>query len=293
MGPFMSPPNTASSLRLGACVVQRYESPALDRVAVRRALGLRGSSANARRWEAAIEELSESLPRLARARAMIRLEPVALLERRRLVLGAPRAGTEPAKVPAALSPSSAANNPAVVIEGAVGQFLAHSRLVALFVSTIGSGVERLSRGWLRAGDVIRGLVADAIGSELAEAVAFHCQQQVRAWARAHGLEITPRYSPGYCGMDVRQQRVLFDQVSAARIGVRLTPSCLMTPVKSVSGIIGLAPAGTVSPEDYPCSRCDHPHCMQRRTQFDVRRGSCVDWAECGMPAPLESAADEA
>lgn len=248
------------TIEAGECVVRRYEAAPLDRDAVRRALGLRATG-NGARWEPAIEELSRILPPLARGRAVFRIEPIASLERNRLTL-----------------------TDGAVIEGAVGQFLAHSRMVALFVATIGSGVERLSRRWLRGGSVVRGLVADAIASELAESVAFLCQQDVRAWARGRGLDITPRYSPGYCGMSVRQQSVLFARLPAGVIGVRLTPSFLMTPVKSVSGLIGLAPAGLVAPEDYPCSRCDHPNCMQRRARFEVRRGSCVDWSECGVPA---------
>ncbi len=264
-------------LDVGVCAVRRYEGLPLDLSAVRRALGLRGSSGKTARWESAIEELSAVLPKLARGRAMIRIEPVASLEPRRMVLATHAPDAEPP----------------IAIEGAVGQFLAHARMVALFVATIGSGVERLSRGWLRRSGVVRGLVADALGSELAESVALRCQQDVRAWARQRGMDITPRYSPGYCGMDVRQQRVLFDQVPARRIGVHLTPSFLMTPVKSVSGLIGLAPAGLVQPEEYPCSRCDHPHCMQRRARLDVRRGTCVDWGTCGVPAPSQQTADGA
>lgn len=257
-----TPASTASNPDLGACVIRRYGAPPLDRAGVSRAIGLRPGSAIVPRWEKAIDDLETPLTRLARCRAVISILPVAALEPRRLVLGDD-----------------------FVIEGAVGQFLAHSQLVALFIATIGSGIERLSRRWLRTGSVVRGLTADAIASELAESVAFLAQQDVRAWAQKRGMDITPRYSPGYCGMSVRQQAVLFSRLPATRVGVHLSPSCLMTPVKSVSGIIGIAPAELVQPEDYPCSRCDHPNCMQRRTKFEIRRGSCVDWSDCGVPTP--------
>lgn len=263
------PVSMASNLDVGACVIRRFDTPPLDRAGVSRAIGLRPGSANVLRWEKAIDELEGPLLRLARCRALIRIEPVAALEARRLTLA-----------------------DGSIIEGAVGQFLAHSRLVALFIATIGSGIERLSRRWLRAGNVVRGLTADAIASELAESVAFLAQQEVRDWARKRGMDITPRYSPGYCGMSVRQQNVLFSRLPATDVGVHLSPSCLMTPVKSVSGIIGIAPAGLVQPEDYPCSRCDHPNCMQRRATFETRRGSCVDWSDCGVPVPPHRAQDE-
>ncbi|MBI5866148.1 MAG: hypothetical protein HZB38_16890 [Planctomycetes bacterium] len=254
--------NTEWALEVGDSVLCRFDALPLDRDGVRRAIGLRPSTNNGARWEKAIDELEKPLRGLARGRALIRIEPVASLQSRRLTL---------------------AHGP--VIEGAVGQFLAHSQLVALFIATIGSGVERLSRRWLRNGNVVRGLVADAIASELAESAAFLAQQAVRAWALSHQMDITPRYSPGYCGMSVRQQTVLFSELPARQIGVQLSASCLMTPVKSVSGIIGIAPASQVTPEDYPCGRCDHPNCMQRRVPFESRRGSCVDWSDCGVPPP--------
>jgi hypothetical protein len=65
-------------------------------------------------------------------------------------------------------------------------------------------------------------------------------------------------------MRVTQQVPLFASLPAERIGVRLTPSCLMRPIKSVSALIGIGPARLIGPADYPCRFCDHPDCMQRR-----------------------------
>ena len=59
-------------------------------------------------------------------------------------------------------------------------------------------------------------------------------------------ELTLRYSPGYCGMDIGQQRKLFQLVQADAVGVTLLPSMLMHPLKSISGLVGLAPKEAVS-----------------------------------------------
>lgn len=250
--------SSSAEFALGRCIVRQYEPAPVERAFVRRAVGLRPEMGNGSRWESAIEELAPLALRLARPRAIFRIDGVRLLEPRRLTLDTP-----------------------AMFNGAVGQFLAHSRFVASFVVTIGSALERLSRRWLKRGAIVRGMVADAIASEAAEAAAARCQQDVGDWAHARGLEITPRYSPGYCGMDVRQQAGLFAMLPAKRIGVRLTPSFLMTPIKSVSGLIGIGSPADVTPEAYPCSRCDHPHCMQRRATFAGRCEECFDWREAG------------
>jgi hypothetical protein len=248
--------------------VVRFDAVKPDIEQVYRGLGLRPDRPQHRRSVEQVHELAEVLPRLARPQAVFRIDEVLRLEPHRLEL------------------SSGA-----VFNGSVGQFLAHSRMVATFIVTIGSAIERLSRRWLRAAQVMRGAIVDALASEYAECTAQLCQDEVRAWARPQGLDITPRYSPGYCGMRVSQQEPLFAGLPASEINVRLTPSCLMVPIKSVSGLIGIGPDDLVKPGGYPCEYCDHPHCMQRRVPLRTQTGSCFDWAAHGAecpPAPPQS-----
>ena len=251
MNQSITPPQQAT--RFAETRFDRVE-PELEQV--RRALGLREGRGNHQRWFDVIEELTASLPRLMRLRAVYRIDAVRSLEPHRLELAS-----------------------GSVYVGSVGQFLAHSVYVATFVATIGSAVERLSRRWLRQGRIMHGTITDAIASECAEATAQRCQDEIRAWARPQGLDVTPRYSPGYCGMKVTQQAVVFGSLPASSIHVRLTPSSLMVPIKSVSGLIGIGPAEKVSPAGYPCRFCDHPHCMQRRVPLDTNQGTCFDWAK--------------
>jgi hypothetical protein len=225
----------------------RFDRVQPDREQICRLVGLQPGRDNHRRWYDQVNQMLAELPRLMRPRGLFRVDQVTGLEPRRVVLA-----------------SGAA------FEGAVGAFLQHSTRIATFVVTIGSALERLSRAWLRAGRVMQGTVADAIASEAAEATAQRLKGEVRAWAQARGLEITPPYSPGYCGMNLRQQVPLFASLPTQQINVRITPSCLMLPIKSVSGLIGIGPADKVSPAGYPCEACDHPDCVQRRTPFVPR-----------------------
>jgi hypothetical protein len=74
-----------------------------------------------------------------------------------------------------------------------------------------------------------------------------------------------RYSPGYCGWDITGQRALFAALHPEEIGIRLNESCLMEPVKSISGVMVAGPAEIHEfNNDYPfCSECRTKDCRRR------------------------------
>lgn len=75
---------------------------------------------------------------------------------------------------------------------------------------------------------------------------------------------TARYSPGFCGLDLSQQRKLFCLVPAESIGISLLPSLFMHPLKSISGLVGLGPVSVVGVHLSPCERCPLTSCHMRR-----------------------------
>lgn len=244
-----SPNATAQN---GAPRLVRFDEVTPDRGQIARLVGLQPGRERHQRWFDLLDKLLAELPRLMRPRAVFRVDDVVELK-----------------------PGHIALSNGVVFHGAVGAFLKHSVKIATFIVTVGSGLERLSHRWMRAGKVMPATIVDAIASESAEACAERVQTEVQTYAHAVGLAITPRYSPGYCGMTVREQVPLFRSLPAAEINVRLKPSCLMIPIKSVSGLIGLGPRELVGPGGYPCERCDLDDCMQRRAAFvGLPPGSC-------------------
>ncbi len=77
--------------------------------------------------------------------------------------------------------------------------------------------------------------------------------------------VTLGYSPGYCGWHVSGQRALFAFLQPATIGVTLNDSCLMDPLKSVSGVLasGASDIHRFSP-GYPfCADCRDKPCVGR------------------------------
>ncbi len=151
----------------------------------------------------------------------------------------------------------------VEFAGEIGSFLRAAGRVAVFVTTVGSEITGAIESAWGSGDVLRGTSADAVGSfaadRSAEALAGRLSGNI-----GPGEALTPVYSPGYCGMDLGQQRLLFRLVDAGAVGVELLPSMLMRPIKSVSGLIGIGPKDEVEALGSPCARCPMMHCRMRR-----------------------------
>jgi hypothetical protein len=114
------------------------------------------------------------------------------------------------------------------------------------------------------GECLAGLIVNSVGAERAEAAEAVVIEQLRAVSQPCGFAPTLPYSPGYCGMALTQQRTLFSLFGDYDVGVTLTDSCLMRPLKSVSGLIGLGPAERVAAFGSPCDRCELYSCAMRR-----------------------------
>lgn len=148
--------------------------------------------------------------------------------------------------------------------GRAGEFLGQATRIAVFVATAGPEVVEMGDAAWRAGDLAGSLIYHAMGAALAEAAADQVVAALRLQSSA-GETLTMRYSPGYCGISLEQQQTIFRLVDATRIGVELLPSFMMTPAKSVSGLIGIGPESRISAcESSPCSRCDLEDCAMRR-----------------------------
>ncbi len=140
--------------------------------------------------------------------------------------------------------------------------LSRSAGLAVFLCTAGKGIEELSRRLMSGGDPFTGFVADAMGSLVVEAAMDRLQDTLEQRLVERGLGITNRYSPGYCGWHVSEQQKLFRLLPAGYLGVSLTDTSLMRPVKTVSGFIGVGPGVRRAP--YTCKVCDQEDCLYRR-----------------------------
>jgi cobalamin-dependent methionine synthase I len=136
--------------------------------------------------------------------------------------------------------------------------------VAIFLCTAGNEIGIRSRKTMQERDFLKGYIYDVIGSEIVEAAADLMQTNLEKTIFDSGERITNRFSPGYCGWDVTEQHKLFQLIPDNYCGIHLTPSALMDPVKSISGIIGIGKNVKYNP--YTCGMCDMNDCIYRRVR---------------------------
>lgn len=134
----------------------------------------------------------------------------------------------------------------------------------LCLVTIGDGVERAMDAHERAGEIGRALVMNVFGSEAAEAAADSANALIREDIRREGLRCTRRFSPGYGGWDVEEQRWLVPALDGGSLGVALTEGCMMVPRKSITFAVNVGENPVEMRDDNACDGCDLVNCRYRR-----------------------------
>lgn len=129
----------------------------------------------------------------------------------------------------------------------------------LFVCTAGARISEYAKELENDGDFILSYVYDVLGSIVADKAMDKIQKEIEVVFRNKNLRISDRYSPGYCDWSVAEQQKLFSLLPLNFCGIKLSTSSLMTPIKSVSGIIGI---GTeVEQKGYQCIWCNDQSCI--------------------------------
>lgn len=139
--------------------------------------------------------------------------------------------------------------------------LSGAEQIALFIATAGKSIShRISH--YRAEDPVLGYVYDALGSLIVEAIGDKIASFATEQSKEKGFKVTNRYSPGYCQWNVNEQHKLFDFFNGKTGGVTLSESALMSPIKSISGVMGIGKA--VKYRAHSCELCDLTTCALRK-----------------------------
>ncbi len=144
----------------------------------------------------------------------------------------------------------------------VAGYLKASEEAAFFLCTAGALFSDEAHALNAAGDFMEAYIIDAIGSMSVERAMDRIHHALDEAQAENGLKITNRYSPGYCNWPLKDQQSLFRLVGENPTGIELSPSCLMHPIKSVSGIIGIGKR--VRRRPYGCAICQNKTCIYRR-----------------------------
>jgi 5-methyltetrahydrofolate--homocysteine methyltransferase len=122
--------------------------------------------------------------------------------------------------------------------------------VALFAVTCGAGVRQLANRWKDEGEYLRSHAIQALAIELAEALAEMLHARLRTqWGFPDppGMALEDKLKAHYRGLRVSfgypacpnlaDQRILFDLLEPAQIGLALTDGFMMDPEASVSALV--------------------------------------------------------
>lgn len=128
---------------------------------------------------------------------------------------------------------------AVVLKGGTAlKMLAQCHRAALLACTLGARFD-LSLTALQARDMARAVIVDACGSALVEQGCGEAEAELSA--RFPGRYLTDRFSPGYGDLPLELQRDICAALDTPRrLGLHVTESLLLNPVKSVTAVIGLS-----------------------------------------------------
>ncbi|MDR1763746.1 MAG: hypothetical protein LBR64_07345 [Dysgonamonadaceae bacterium] len=149
-------------------------------------------------------------------------------------------------------------NPGIKIE----HYLKGASLLALFVCTAGNLFTRLTEQFNAENNLLEAYIVDVIGSLTVEKAMDEIQAELESEMLRLGLKITNRYSPGYCNWPLSGQKELFEAIGNIPVNISLSEYCLMSPIKSVSGIIGIGK--DVKKSEYACAVCGDKTCIYRK-----------------------------
>ncbi len=141
--------------------------------------------------------------------------------------------------------------------------------LALYAVTVGQDVcDEISR-LFDSHDFAAGTMLDAAASEGAElagqAITAQFVEYLKEENRFPESSGALTFSPGYCGWHVSGQKALFDFLIPEEIGIQLSESFLMQPLKSTSGVIVAGPREIFAfDDDFPfCRECRTHSCRKR------------------------------
>jgi Vitamin B12 dependent methionine synthase, activation domain len=135
--------------------------------------------------------------------------------------------------------------------------------IVTVVCTIGPDLEKEVSSLNAKGEHLNALYLDASGVALLEDTAQKAHEQVCRPAYKKRLYAGCRWEPGCDKLPMEAQKVLFDLVDVSAIGVELTQSGVMLPLKSLSFWSPLSKLPLVPADRNKCRTCGLKDCIYR------------------------------
>ena len=122
----------------------------------------------------------------------------------------------------------------------LARFLNGCKEVLFIGATAGSVVMEAIRGDTEGGDMTRGVVIDAVASEMTDAALDWIMGFFnRLLARENARLTRGRFSAGYGDFLLENQKMMYDMLELDRIGVTINENFILMPEKSVTAVVGI------------------------------------------------------
>jgi len=156
-----------------------------------------------------------------------------------------------------------------IINSVISSVFRKSNDLALYVFTLGKEISDTINELFDKNEFALGSMLDSIASAAADKGGEYGERFFLSYLKKLGT-IAPghsvlMYSPGYCGWDITGQKKLFRYLKPGDIGISLNDSSLMTPIKSISGVLisGRREIHFLKEDFDFCKTCTGKNCRDR------------------------------
>ncbi|MBI4333854.1 MAG: hypothetical protein HY673_21540 [Chloroflexi bacterium] len=128
-----------------------------------------------------------------------------------------------------------------VLAGPCPEPLASAQQIAASVGTIGPALETEVARLFKEKEALKAVLLDGLGNEALEATVLKAVKLIRRLAARQGHGASCAIMPGSGRLPLSEQETVFRLAGGEDIGVHLTGSGMMSPLKSVSMIVAIGP----------------------------------------------------
>ncbi len=142
---------------------------------------------------------------------------------------------------------------------ALSRHLADCKSGYVLAATLGSEADRIISKY----SVLSSVKAVAAQAAAAAMIEQYADDICTVLRNESGMYLTPRFSPGYGDFSLDYQKILLNSLDAGKkIGLCLTDGGLMTPIKSITAIMGKTKNKQCN--EKKCNGCANSHCVFRK-----------------------------
>ena len=124
----------------------------------------------------------------------------------------------------------------------LARLLAKSTEALVVVLTVGPEIENRARELKECDQLLDWVLMDTAGWVAIEALVRSLRRDLRTAEKQHGRRLGARFAPGYGDWAVAEQAELFRLFGQIPLPVTLNEAACMSPMKSISAVLGIIPA---------------------------------------------------